>query len=415
MPVETRGQAAARCPVGVGVVVPKEEEHSEEPVAVEAAGWVERQACWWEEKEHEMASGGADGRLKFSGKKGDGLTHKQLELMVKGSLEDRFKKLQKDVGNLVDGAEFKKKYCIYMGEFLDNPAKLAHEQEYEEWCKKADPVEALLESLKRHFCDHKEGRAQEWVNFRRELGEELPALLFRLQGLASDLGNDKDDQELVTKFIPSLDRRLAEQTSSQALAATKKPSGAYTLTEAYEAALRAQTVNVRLRIAREMAPRVADVGKPRWGGKPAAAHMASPACSHAAHVATDAGYPKLAAAGPTAAGGSGACHNCRETGHYKNGCSYPRRNSSGVNHQQGPARAGGRGQPRACYVCGDINHLAAQCPKRAVPVAVAATATGEGLGGAASISAEDFRAFQEWKAMAQAAAAPPAEEDEDDG
>jgi hypothetical protein len=47
--------------------------------------------------------------------------------MVKVSLEDRFKKLQKDVGNPVDGAEFKKKYCIYLGECLDNPAKLADE------------------------------------------------------------------------------------------------------------------------------------------------------------------------------------------------------------------------------------------------------------------------------------------------
>jgi hypothetical protein len=214
MPVETRGQAAARCLVGVGAVVPKEEEQSEESTAVEATGWVEQQVCWWEEEEREMASGGADGRLRFSGKKGDGLTHKQLKLMVKGSLEDRFKKLQKDVGNPIDGVEFKKKYCIYLGEFLDNPAKLAHEQEYEEWCKKADPVEALLALLKRHFEDHKEGRAQEWVNFRREPGEELPALLFRLQSLASDLGKDKDDQELVTKFVTSLDRRLAEQTSS---------------------------------------------------------------------------------------------------------------------------------------------------------------------------------------------------------
>jgi hypothetical protein len=219
----------------------------------------------------------------------------------------------------------------------------------------------------------------------------------------------------VTKFITSLDRRLAEQTSSQAMAASKKPSGAYTLTEAYEAALRVQAVNVRLRIAREMAPRVGDVRKPRWGGKQAAAHMASPACSHAAHVPTDTGYPQLAAAGPAVAGGSGACHNCGETGHYKNGCPYPRRNSSGVNNQQGHARAEERGQPRACYVCGDINHLTAQCPKRAVPVTVAAAATGEGPGGAGSISAEDLGAFQEWKAMAQAAAAPPAEEHKDDG
>lgn len=65
-------------------------------------------------------------------KKGEGLTLKQLELMVKGSLEDRFKKLRKDVGNPVHGGKFKKKYCIYLGEFLDNPAKLAHEQKYEE-------------------------------------------------------------------------------------------------------------------------------------------------------------------------------------------------------------------------------------------------------------------------------------------
>jgi hypothetical protein len=110
-------------------------------------------------------------------------------------------------------------------------------------------------------------------------------LLFQLQSLASDLGKDKEDQELVTKFITSLDRRLAKQTSSQALAATKKPSGAYTLilTAAYEAAVRVQTVNVRLRIAREMALRVEEVGKPRWGGKPAAAHMASPAGPCNAH------------------------------------------------------------------------------------------------------------------------------------
>jgi hypothetical protein len=121
-------------------------------------------------------------------------------------LEDRFKKLQKDVENPVDGAEFRGKYCIYLGEFLDNPAKLAHEQEYEEWCKETDPIRALLKSLKRHFKDHKEGRAQEWITIRREPGEELPALLFRLQGLALDMGKDKEDQKPVTKFVTSLDR-----------------------------------------------------------------------------------------------------------------------------------------------------------------------------------------------------------------
>jgi hypothetical protein len=180
----------------------------------------------------------------------------------------------------------------------------------------------------------------------------------------------------VIKFITSLDRRLAEQTSFQALSATLKSSSAFTLTEAYEAALRVETVNVRLRIAREMAPRVAEVGKPRWGEKRAAAHMACPACSHASHVVMKAGYPQLAAAGPAVGGGSGACHNCGEIGHYKNVCHYPRRNNSGVNNQQGSARAEGRGKPRACYVCGDTNHLAAQCPKWTVPVVVAAAATG---------------------------------------
>jgi hypothetical protein len=48
----------------------------------------------------------------------------KFELMVKGSLADRFKKLQKDVGNLVEGAELEGRYCIYLGEFLDNTSLL---------------------------------------------------------------------------------------------------------------------------------------------------------------------------------------------------------------------------------------------------------------------------------------------------
>lgn len=47
-----------------------------------------------------------------------------------------------------------------------------------------------------------------------QLGKELPVLLFRLKGLVLDLGKDKEDQEWVTKFVTSLDRQLAEQTSS---------------------------------------------------------------------------------------------------------------------------------------------------------------------------------------------------------
>jgi hypothetical protein len=44
MPVETRGQAAAHCLVGVGAFVPKEEEQPKKSTAVEATGWVEQQA-----------------------------------------------------------------------------------------------------------------------------------------------------------------------------------------------------------------------------------------------------------------------------------------------------------------------------------------------------------------------------------
>jgi hypothetical protein len=69
--------------------------------------------------------------------------------MVHGSLADRFKKLQKDVGNPVEGGvEFKQKYCIYLGKLLDISAKLAHERKYKAHNEKVDPVEALLASLK---------------------------------------------------------------------------------------------------------------------------------------------------------------------------------------------------------------------------------------------------------------------------
>jgi hypothetical protein len=178
-----------------------------------------------------MAPGSADRRLQFSGRRGKGLTLKQLELMARGSLLDRFKKLQRDVGNPSEGAMFKGRFCIYLGEFLSNPAKLAHEQEYEEWYREKDPLEEMFKLLKRRFEEHKGGRAQEWVDFRREPGEELPALLFWLQGVARDPGKDKNDQALVTKFVTSLDRRLVEQASVQTLTAMERPAGAYTLEE----------------------------------------------------------------------------------------------------------------------------------------------------------------------------------------
>lgn len=49
------------------------------------------------------------------GKKGEGPTLKQIELTVKFSLRHRFKKLQKDIGNPVEGALFKGRYRIYTG------------------------------------------------------------------------------------------------------------------------------------------------------------------------------------------------------------------------------------------------------------------------------------------------------------
>jgi hypothetical protein len=165
MPVETRAQLAARYmavveAVPLGTRFPEVEDGELEAGGVETEEVQTQRGGWWEEELVEMASGsGTEGRQRFSGKRGDGLTHKQFTLMVKGSLADRFKKLQKDVGNPVQGAEFQQKYCIYLGEFLDNPAKLAHELEYEAHNLKADPVGALLASLKRHFEDQKEGKA----------------------------------------------------------------------------------------------------------------------------------------------------------------------------------------------------------------------------------------------------------------
>jgi hypothetical protein len=236
------------------------------------------------------------------------------------------------------------------------------------------------------------------VAFRREPGEELPLLLFRLQGLALDMEKPLKDKELVGKFVASLDRRLAEQTNTQAMASTVETGGAYSLEEAYDAALMVSAGNARLKIARELAPRTAEVSRPRWGSKPAAAHAAT--------------MPEAVqmVAAPVAMGGSGACHNCGEVGHYRNGCPHPKRNSSGRNTGAG-GRGGGRG--RECYVCGDPGHLAAQCSKRVVPVAAAAVASQSSAG----VSEAEFAEFQAWKARYQAAAATclrDAEEQEDE-
>jgi hypothetical protein len=439
MPVETRAQLTARylevveaAPLGTGLLAAEDRDLGVAEPATE--GTLLQQRGWWEEEASVMASGvGTEGRQRFSGKKGDGLTHKQFQLMVKGSLADRFKKLQKDVGNAVEGAEFKQKYCIYLGEFLDNPAKLAHEREYEAHNQKADPVGVLLASLKRHFEDHKEGKAQEWVAFRREPGEELQTMLFRLQGLALDLEKSLSDQELVVKFIMALDRRLRELTSSQAMSSTLQAGGAYTLDEAYEAALKVSAANSRLRIARELLPRVVgtEQARSRWGPRaPGATHAAvagrAPMAAAAAPSGWQGGGPgachscaggtqapmAAAAAPPGGPGGSGACHNCGELGHYKNGCPHPRRNSFGRGQGIGGGRGGGR-TPRACFVCGDFNHLAGQCAKRVIPVAAAA-AIDAAQGGMRSVGSADFQAFEEWQAMTAAVATEAESSGEDE-
>jgi hypothetical protein len=259
-------------------------------------------------------------------------------------------------------------------------------------------VEALLRSLKRHFEDHKEGKSQEWVAFRRVPGEELPSLLLRLQGLALDLEKSLKDKELVGKFVASLDRRLAEQTNTQAMASTIETEGAYSLEEAYDAALMVSAGNARLKIARELAPRAAEASRSRWGSKPAGAHAA---------IVPEAA--QMVAAAPVAPGGSGACHNCGEVGHYRNTCPQPCRNSSGGRNGGAGGRGGGRG--RACFVCGELGHLAAECARRVVPVAAAAATPHHERG----VSDGEFAKFQAWKAMSQAAAAVEVQGEDSDG
>jgi hypothetical protein len=219
-----------------------------------------------------------------------------------------------------------------------------------------------------------------------------------------DLDKALSDQELVVKFVTALDRRLGEQANIQAMTSTIQPGGAYSLDEAYEAALMVSAANSCLRIAKELLPRagMADLARAVWGTRaPAGAHIA---------VAEPA--PMVAVAAPVGnAGGSGACNNCGEVGHYKNGCPYPWRNSSGRGQGEGGGRGGGRAS-RACYVCGDLAHVASQCAKRVIPVAAAA-APAATQGDMRSVGTADFQAFEEWKAMT-AAVATEAERSEDE-
>jgi hypothetical protein len=144
--------------------------------------------------------------------------------------------------------------------------------------------------------------------------------------------------------LPS--RHKGGLTNIQAMASTLQSGGAYTLDEAYDAAIMVSAANSRLRISRELLPRAGgvDPGRARWGPRaPAGAHVAvAGRTSMAAAAAALAGWhggpgachscaegtqaPVAAAAAPFGGpGGSGACHNCGEIGHYKNGCPHPRR------------------------------------------------------------------------------------------
>lgn len=108
-------------------------------------------------------------------------------------------------------------------------------------------------------------------------------------------------------------------------------------------------------------------------------------------------------AAPVAPGGSGACHNCGEVGHYRDTCPHPRRNSSGGRNSDNGGRGVGRG--RACYVHGDIGHLTVQCAKRVVPVAAAAAVQQD----SSRVSEAEFARFQAWKARSLAALATEVE------
>jgi hypothetical protein len=138
----------------------------------------------------------------------------------------------------------------------------------------------------------------------------------------------------------------------------------------------------------------AEVWESRWGGRPAAAQAASSVDSRAEYVVGRVEGPWMAAAGLVVQGDPGACHNCGETGHYKNGCPHPLRNGPGARGQQGLGRTGGGEASGACFVCGQLGNRAAQCCKRVLPPAAVAAAVAPGAEGVGVVDAEEFRAFQ---------------------
>jgi hypothetical protein len=71
--------------------------------------------------------------------------------------------------------------------------------------------------------------------------------------------------------------------------------------------------------------------------------------------------------------------------------------------QRGPEEAGAGGASRACFVCGQLGHLAARCSRRVLPLEAVAAAVDVEAGGVGAVDAEEFRAFQEWRSAVQAA------------
>jgi hypothetical protein len=192
------------------------------------------------------------------------------------------------------------------------------------------------------------------------------------------------------------------------MASIVETGGAYSLEEAYDAALMVSAGNVKLKIARELAPRAAEAARPRWGDRPSGAH--------AAQQFAEPLHPAAVAA-PAVQGGSGVCHNCGETGHYVRTCPQPPQNSAGRGAGRA-GRGGGRGRGRGpCWVCGEYDHQAAQCARRAAPApppqqpAAAALAA---PGGGMMVSKAELRAFHDWRAATQASVAPRVEDVEED-
>jgi hypothetical protein len=156
-------------------------------------------------------------------------------------------------------------------------------------------------------------------------------------------GLGKSDESLTKSWWSSSSQRWTAGWGSKPapkpmMASTLQPEGAYTLDEAYEAALMVSAANSRLRIARELLPRAGgtDPARARWGPRaPAGAHVAVAGRAPMAAAAALSGWqggqgachscaggtqaPVAAAAAPLGGpGGSGACHKCGELGHYKN-------------------------------------------------------------------------------------------------